>query len=276
LDWFEGQTALVTGAAQGIGRGIAELLAGLGATVIAVDRDGEALNANLPGEPFVRIEGDLARPDTGTLAEEIWAEHGPVGLLVNNVGMGTPHRFLELEEPDFDRVFTTNLRGPWFFTKRIVERLVEAELSGSIVFVSSLHDTFVRTHPHYSASKAAVAMLAKELASELAPHGIRVNAVSPGAIESAGNPLDTPEDRASAGRLIPLGRAGAPADVARMVAVLLSDAWSGYVTGANVPVDGGLALYSWTRKARPAPPEPAPEPDGLLDRVRRLGRKPER
>jgi 3-oxoacyl-[acyl-carrier protein] reductase len=157
----------------------------------------------------------------------------------------TPGRFLEVGEPEFDHVFNTNLRGPWFFTKRIARHLVDARMTGAILFVSSLHDTHIRTLPHYSASKAAVAMLVKELANELAPHGIRVNAVSPGAIRSEPNAGGGHADEPPIRRLIPLGRLGAPADVARMAVVLLSDEWSGYVTGANVPVDGGLSLYSW-------------------------------
>lgn len=105
-------------------------------------------------------------------------------------------------------------------------------------FVSSLHDTFVRRGPAYSAAKAGVAMLVKELAWELAPHRIRANAVSPGAIwNGAGGP---PEHEKVA-----LGRLGRPEEVATIAAVLLDDELAGYVTGANVPVDGGLALYNW-------------------------------
>jgi 3-oxoacyl-[acyl-carrier protein] reductase len=138
---------------------------------------------------------------------------------------------------------------------------------GAIVFVSSLHDSFVRTRPHYSASKAAVAMLVKELAHELAPHGIRVNAVSPGVVRSAHNHFATPEQEASASEQVPLGRIGEPADVARVVAMLLSSEWSGYVTGVNIPVDGGLAVHSWSAGKGPA------NTDGfLLQGARRLRR----
>ena len=138
----------------------------------------------------------------------------------------------------------TNLRGPWFFTKRLVQALIDAGRPGSILFISSLHDTHLRLNPHYSASKAAVAMLTKELAHELGPHGIRVNAVSPGWIETEANPVGE-ADRNHADALIPLGRVGAPEDVARVAIALLSDAWAGYVTGVNVAVDGGLSLHDW-------------------------------
>jgi NAD(P)-dependent dehydrogenase (short-subunit alcohol dehydrogenase family) len=111
------------------------------------------------------------------------------------------------------------------------------------VFVSSLHDHRIRGNPHYSASKAAIAMLVRELAYELAPNGIRVNAVSPGWVAREGEKIDK-----RARGVIPLGRAGTPADVAHMAMVLLSDDLSSYVTGANIPVDGGLALHSWLSK----------------------------
>lgn len=244
-EWFAGQTAIVTGAARGIGRGVAELLEALGAVVVAVDNDRRALKNGLGAGRCIPWRGDLAQDDVEQLAKDIWQRHGPIQLLVNNVGVDTPRRFLELGQTDFDLVFNTNLRGPWFFTKEIAQQLLDAGLPGAIVFVSSLHDSFIRTLPHYSSSKAAVAMLVKELANELAPRGIRVNAVSPGTIQSArfAGGVEHEEKRR---RFVPLGRIGKPADVARMVAVLLSDEWSGYVTGANVPVDGGLSLHSWS------------------------------
>jgi NAD(P)-dependent dehydrogenase (short-subunit alcohol dehydrogenase family) len=246
MDWFQGKTAVVTGAARGIGRGTAELLDELGARVIAVDVDGRALDAAFAHSEVTPHVADMAG-DGMEIAAALTAEHGLVELLVNNVGVDTEHRFLDLEEQDYDRVFATNLRGPWFLTRGLAQRLVDERRRGSIVFVSSLHDAFVRTFPHYSASKAAVAMLVKELAAELGPHGIRVNAVSPGVIHTARVP--EPEDRATRERLqtlIPLGRIGKPREVARMVAVLLCAEYSDYVTGANVRVDGGLGVHSWS------------------------------
>ncbi len=257
----------MTGAAHGIGRATAGLLASLGARVVAVDADRSALDESFSDSGCLRCTGDLAGGDICRLADDIHERYGPVALLVNNVGINTPSSFLELGEEDFDRVFATNLRGPWFFTKRLVEHLVSARSGGAIVFVSSLHDSTVFGFPGYSASKAAIAMLVKELAAELAPQGIRVNAVSPGAIRTASNAMPGP-DEARFSRLVPLGRVGEPIDVARTIAVLLSDDWSGYVTGANVRVDGGLALHSWANSSLRGE-----ERDGqghrLLGRVRR-------
>jgi NAD(P)-dependent dehydrogenase (short-subunit alcohol dehydrogenase family) len=218
-----------------------------GARVVAIDSDRDALAQAGRGDSYVPHEGDLAADDAGQLADAVWERHGPIDCIVNNVGIDTPHGFMELGEEDFDLVFRTNLRGPWFFTKRLVERMLAERPGGAIVFISSLHDRFIRGRPHYSASKAAVSALVAELAHELAPHGIRVNAVSPGVVESGhvARPT-TAADAQEIARIVPLGRIGHPDDVARMVAVLLSDEWSGYVTGANVRVDGGLGLHSWS------------------------------
>lgn len=239
-----GRTAVVTGAAHGIGLGIARRLGQCGAQVIAVDTDEEGLRAEFAGSSsYVPFVGDLSRPDSSGLAEEVLTAVGSVELIVNNVGTTTPHDFLGLDERSFDQVMKTNLRGPWFFTRRLVESLIGTGRSGSIVFLSSLHDTVIRLNPHYSASKAAVAMLTRELAYELGRYGIRVNSVSPGSIRTVSNPA--PLEEPGLGRLIPVGRTGDPDDVAKLVVVLLSDAWSGYVTGVNLRVDGGLGLHTW-------------------------------
>jgi NAD(P)-dependent dehydrogenase (short-subunit alcohol dehydrogenase family) len=241
VSWFVGRTAIVTGAAHGIGLAIARQLDELGATVVAVDIDAPGLS-EAHGASAIRCEeGDLAGDDTAALAERLIERHGCVDLLVNNVGVDTADDYMALERPAFDLVMSTNLRGPWFFTRRIAADLVERRRGGAFVFISSLHDHVVRGTPHYSASKAAVTMLVREVAQELGPHGIRVNAISPGAVITRGRPPSPKRQR----ELFPLGRAGEPTDVARVAAVLLSDEWCGYVTGANVPVDGGLALHSW-------------------------------
>jgi NAD(P)-dependent dehydrogenase (short-subunit alcohol dehydrogenase family) len=247
---LKGRRAVVTGAAHGIGRAIANRLIMAEARVIAVDLDRDALKRCFNGAPGCSWLADaLARPDVASLAEEL-LEDGPVELIVNNVGISTEHGFMDLDELAFDQVLQTNLRGPLFFTKRLVQGLIELRRRGTILFISSLHDTFVAHRPHYSASKAGMAMLARELAFDLGRHGIRVNAISPGWIRTAPD-LNTPAQRAKyewTQPRIPLGEPGEPDDVARLALVLLSDAWSGYVTGANVPVDGGLSLFSWSQR----------------------------
>lgn len=247
---LSGRRAVVTGAAHGIGLAIANRLIMARARVLAIDIDEAALKRSFSRAPGCSwLAHDLARPDVADLAEDL-LESGPVELIVNNVGISTEQGILELDEPSFDQVLHTNLRGPLFFTRRLVLALIERRLRGTILFISSLHDTFVAHRPHYSASKAGMAMVARELAYELGRYGIRVNAISPGWIRTAQD-LDTPAQRAKyewTQPRIPLGEPGVPDDVARLAVVLLSDAWSGYVTGANVPVDGGLSLFSWSQR----------------------------
>lgn len=237
----------MTGAARGIGEGVARRLAELGAQVVALDCDEQALlTAFADASGITSMAGTLGNGEESGLADALCKRFGIPQLIVNNVGVDAPGSFLEIDEQDFDSVFAVNLRGPWFFTRRLVEVLMERKAGGSILFISSLHDHVVRTRPHYSTTKAAVAMLVRELAHELGPHGIRVNAISPGVIRSGSVPGPDGGDEPRVRRIVPLGRMGEPRDVASMAAVLLSDEWSGYVTGANLPVDGGLALYTWS------------------------------
>lgn len=233
--------AVVTGAARGIGRAIASGLSAAGARVIAVDRDAKALQSGRTD--WIAVEADMARHGEA-VAEEIVRAHGPIELIVNNVGITTPHHFLSLKPEDLDLVFNTNLRGPWLFTRILAQALVDSGRHGSILFISSLHDTFLRLNPHYSASKAGIAMLTKELAYELGPNGVRVNSVSPGWINATNRPL-TPTDRQRENTHVPLGRVGTPEDIARIAVILLSDASAAYVTGVNLRVDGGLSLHDW-------------------------------
>jgi 2-deoxy-D-gluconate 3-dehydrogenase len=247
---LNGRRAVVTGAAHGIGLAIAGRLIMAGARVVAIDLDEKELKRAFNGAPGCGwLAADLSAPDVTGVADDL-LEDGPVELIVNNVGVSTEHGFLDLDEHAFDLVLRTNLRGPLFFTRRLVQGLIGQRRRGTILFISSLHDTFVAHRPHYSASKAGMAMLARELAFELGRHGIRVNAISPGWIRTARD-LNSPAQRAKyelTQPRIPLGEPGEPDDVARMALVLLSDAWSGYVTGANVPVDGGLSLFSWSQR----------------------------
>jgi NAD(P)-dependent dehydrogenase (short-subunit alcohol dehydrogenase family) len=237
-----GRRALVTGAAHGIGLATAQRLRAAGADVIALDNDEAALDAAFADGECARVVADVAMEDPVELGDRLVRDHGPISLLVNNVGITTPSGFLDLEPDDFDRVFNTNLRGPWFLTRQLARALVAAHTGGSILFISSVHDTHVRLNPHYSASKAAVGMLVKELAHELGPRGIRVNAIAPGWIRT--REVEAEAERTLTG-LVPVGRPGEPDDIAQVAVTLLSDELAGYVTGANVTVDGGLSLHSW-------------------------------
>ena len=244
-----GRRAVVTGAASGIGLAIAYRLARAGARVIAIDRDKDRLDemshdARFAGLHCTPVYGDLSSPDIRPLADEL-LDDGLIELIVNNVGICSGDSFFGSSEESVRHVFDTNLFGPWHLTKRLVERLKEDGQPGSIVFVSSLHDHVPVRRPQYSTSKAAVAMLVRELALELARYRIRVNAVSPGWIRTDTRTEAELRDSPRGASFVPMDRAGQPDDVAKPAVVLLSDAWSGYVTGVNLPVDGGLALHTW-------------------------------
>jgi NAD(P)-dependent dehydrogenase (short-subunit alcohol dehydrogenase family) len=255
LDDLADRRAVVTGAARGIGEAIAKWLIMAGADVTVIDKDAGLLKETFRTEDCQVIEADLHTEDAAGLADEL-TRTGPVELLVNNVGITTPHRLLQIGASELDLVLGTNLRGPWLFTDRLVKALIDDQAAaphrsprrrGSILFISSLHDRYVAREAHYSVSKAGVAMLVQAMAKELGPHRIRVNAISPGWIRTAED-VNTPEQVAKDARLrprIPAGLAGVPADVARVALFLLSDAWSGYVTGQNIAVDGGLSLHNW-------------------------------
>src|SRR5262245_1858997 len=124
--------------------------------------------------------------------------------------------------------------------------MVERRLPGSVVFNLSLHTTRVRMCPDYSVCKAALRMLVNELAAELAPHGIRVNAVSPGTVDTWSDRIpDGDEHVARAAATVPLGRVGKPEDVAKAVEFLIDPDRSGYITGADLMIDGGLNQFNW-------------------------------
>jgi NAD(P)-dependent dehydrogenase (short-subunit alcohol dehydrogenase family) len=255
LEDLSGRRAVVTGAARGIGEAIAKWLIMAGAEVTVVDKDAGQLKETFRTEDCQVIEADLHTEDVAGVADEL-TRNGPVELVVNNVGITTPHRLLEIGPTELDLVLGTNLRGPWLFTDRLVKAFIQDQAQtpdrvprprGSILFISSLHDRFVAREAHYSVSKAGVSMLVQAMAKDLGRHRIRVNAISPGWIRTAED-TSTPEQVAKYARLrprIPAGQAGVPADVARVALFLLSDAWSGYVTGQNIAVDGGLSLHNF-------------------------------
>lgn len=244
LEGFEGINALVTGSARGIGRSIAEALLREGAAVIGVDRDWAGLGSDFEGLGGTVVEADVGLRPPGELAAELLAIAGPIPVIVNNAGINTPKRFMDLDAADLDLVMNTNLRGPWLMTRDLVEALVDGGRRGSVLFIGSVHSFVPRAFPHYSASKAALVMLVREMAHDLGPRGIRVNLLSPGWIHHRG----APPPRSEVAR-IPIGYTGLPADIAGPALALLDDRVSAYVTGADLVVDGGLSTHSWIHDA---------------------------
>lgn len=241
---LDGDTALVTGAASGIGRGIARALAEEGARLLlsdVADEAGQALAREL-GAGF--IAADLADP---AAARALFAEAeralGTVSVLVHSA---SPRRreeqtVLAVTEVEWDAMLTVGLRAGFVLGQAAGAHMKARSVKGRMLFITSLHAQSPRNLPHYSATKAGQTMLVKELARALGTSGIRVNAIAPGAIPGGGFAADV----AALEKKIPLGRAGTPEDIAGMAVALLSDRFSRYVTGETVAVDGGLALYNW-------------------------------
>ncbi len=241
---LEGDSALVTGAASGIGRGIAKALAAEGVRLVLSDiavAAGQALGKDL-GAAF--IAADLADPPAARkLFDEAVTAIGPISILVHSAA---PKRretetVLAVSEAEWDAMLTVGLRAGFVLGQAAGAQMKAHKIKGRMLFITSLHAYTPRNLPHYSATKAGQTMLVKELARALGPDGIRVNAIAPGAIPGGGF------DAAIAAfeKMIPLGRPGTPDDIAAMAVALLCDRFSRYVTGTTVAVDGGLALYNW-------------------------------
>lgn len=237
--------ALVTGAAHGIGLEVARQLSLAGAKVAAVDKDEQSLStADLPNS-VERIEWNIG-DDQAELIQEVSNRLDRPTLLFNNVGRMDGRSFLELPANAVWEAYKENVLGQWFLTRHFADGLIEGGLSGSVVFNLSLHATRVRMCPDYSTTKAALAMLVQELASELSPYHIRVNSISPGAIDTWSDRIrEAAEHRKRSEAVVPMGRLGNPSDVAPAVVFLFDEERAGYITGADLRIDGGLYQYNW-------------------------------
>jgi NAD(P)-dependent dehydrogenase (short-subunit alcohol dehydrogenase family) len=237
--------AIVTGAARGIGLATARRLAIRGLGVAAVDVDGEALaKAPLPGDTL-RVARDLSDDPEDWVAEVTATLGGPT-VLVNNVAAMDGRSFLELPMDALRRSLDVSLLGTWALTRAVAQAMIRDRSPGSLVFNLSLHASRVRMCPDYSVAKAGLLMLVRELSSELGPYGIRVNAVSPGVVDTWSDRVPEPEDhRSRSAAMVPLGRLGESEDVAKAIEFLADPEASGYITGADLKVDGGLDQFNW-------------------------------
>lgn len=263
---LEGRTAVVTGGALGIGAGIAGALVGAGARVVLVDKDADAASRTAdqlnqtaarkgPAAVVRTLAIDISAPEEAERAIEQSAEIlGSLDVVVNNAGIFPTRPLPEVSPELFDQVLRTNLWGT-LFSCRAAARVLGEDGGGSIINIASLDGMkpSMVGLAMYGSSKGGVIALTKHLALELAPAGIRVNAIAPGAIvtEGAARMTETSnmtEDErqgmlAAFEARIPLGRLGQPADIGG-AAIFLASAASAYVTGVVLPVDGGLLLSS--------------------------------
>ncbi|MBL8883612.1 MAG: SDR family oxidoreductase [Hyphomicrobium sp.] len=247
---LNGKIAIVTGAASGFGRGIAELFAEQGAKVVIADLNGEgaAQVASAIGGQAAPVEVDVTqKASVEAMVGTATSRFGGLDILVNNAGY--THRnqsLMTVSEEDFDRIYAVNVKSIYFTTLAAVPQM-EKRGGGSIINTASTAG--VRPRPGltwYNGSKGAVITLTKSMAAELAPLNIRVNAINPvigetGLLEQFMGMPDTPENRARFLSGIPLGRFSTPRDIAN-VALFLADPDSAFLTGVAIEADGGRCI----------------------------------
>lgn len=242
---LQGKKALITGASRGIGRGIAEIFAEEGADVAvnyiesAAPAEEVVKGIQALGRKAIAVKGDVAkRADVEAMIAKAWKELGGLDILVNNAGVTRTQPMEEMTEALFDEMFDLNVKGYFFCAQRAIPALAQSG-HGAIINISSVHGRLgFPNHVAYAATKGAVTGFTQTLSIELAPRGIRVNAIGPGVIEVP-RYFDRPGyTREKMGARIPLGRVGLPPDIATVAAFLASDG-AGYMTGQIIYVDGG-------------------------------------
>ena len=258
---LDDKVAIVTGGAGGIGRAIALALAHEGARVAVVDRNpGPGLQQTADtiaasGAQAIGVTADVAdETAVQDMLRRVVERFGRADILVNNAGIVSRKTLLDVSLEEWDAVLRTNLYGCFHCTRVLARHLIQRKAPGRIVNISSIHGRVAKAAMgSYCASKAAIDMLTKQAAVELAPAGIMVNAVAPGTISTDINiPLyrsTAPADvalRTATLKRVPMGRLGEPDEIARMVTFLCSAA-SGYVTGTVTYVDGGYTAEGTPR-----------------------------
>ena len=244
---FEGKTAIITGAARGIGQAIALDFARKGADVVICDLQEEwleetAKEIKADGKKVICKELDVTDHDaTQTVFQEIAAECGSIDVLVNNAGITRDGLLLRMSEADWDAVITVNLKGTFNCTKA-VSRTMMKQRSGAIVNIASIIGLMGNAgQANYGASKAGVIAFTKSVAKELASRSIRVNAVAPGFITSKMTDALSEDVRESMLNAIPLKQFGSPEQVARVVSFLAGQD-AAYITGEVINISGGMVM----------------------------------
>lgn len=235
------ETAVVTGAARGIGRAIAARLARDGYRVLLLDRDqadAEAAARALRDLGFLAASAGLDIRDRGAVSEALDAHAPAAQVLVNNAGIFSDKPFMSLTENDFEVMLGVNVVGSFVVAQEVLKRMPDG---GRIVHIASRAVLGQRNNAHYAASKSALIGLTRTMAMELGPRGITVNAIAPGLIDTPMLGGLSEARRAELIRLQPTGRMGTPEDIAHAAAFLASPA-SGFITGHVLFVDGGKSL----------------------------------
>ncbi|MBA2602550.1 MAG: 3-oxoacyl-ACP reductase FabG [Acidobacteria bacterium] len=243
-----GKVALVTGAARGIGRGIAEVFAEEGADVAVNDAgnmgqaEEVAAAIRARGRRSIAVKADVGkRSEVEPMFERVWEELGPVDVLVNNAGIETIVPFLELTDEQWTELVDVNLRGAWLCSQVFCRRTVAGHRTGSVVNIGSIQAAKVLPgRTHYAPTKLGLEALTRNMSAEVTPHGIRVNCIHPGLIDTPMTAwvMQNPDLLPGVLAQISLGRAGEPREIGTVAAFLASDEAS-YLTGQSFFVDGG-------------------------------------
>ncbi len=245
---LEGKTALITGAARGIGKAIALKFASEGANIaftdLVIDENGLATQAEIEtlGVKAKGYASDASNFEaTKQVVAEIEKEFGRIDILVNNAGITKDGLMLRMTEDQWDRVININLKSAFNFTRNVLP-VMFSQRGGSIINMASVVGVHGNAgQANYSASKAGMIAMAKSVAQEMGPRGIRANAIAPGFIETAMTAALPEKVREEWKVKIPLRRGGKPEDIADVATFLASDL-SSYVTGQVIQVDGGMNM----------------------------------
>lgn len=248
---LEGKTAIVTGAASGIGLATAKLFASEGAAIVAADWNQERLDAAVAeienaGGRVTGVQGDISdQASAEGLIDIAVATFGGLDVLVNNAGIDGPRQVAwEADLESWRRVIDIDLLGAFDCSRQALQRMVR-QGKGVVLTITSVHEVIPWSgYSAYTAAKAAAGMMVKTLAQEAGPHGVRVLAIAPGAVKTDinKNVWSDPESRKDLLSKIPFGRLAEPEEIADLAVLLASDA-AGYVTGTTVYVDGAMTTY---------------------------------
>ena len=242
------KVAIVTGAAKGIGRGIAEHFAKAGAKIVIADIDEAAARAAVEairasgGEAIAQRTDVTSWDSTQAMAAAALARFGRIDILCSNAGIYPEHRLEDMTPEQWDRVLGINLKGAFLTLKACLPQM-KSQRGGRVIITSSItgNRTAMPALAHYAASKGGVNGFIRAAAFEVAKHNITVNGVEPGMIDTEALRAMGASMIAEVGRVVPLGRIGRIEDVAQTMAFLASDA-AGYITGQTIVVDGGMTL----------------------------------